>query len=367
MKLHFTYDSIQAMKDILIYLYNVSGSENGIFVDTHCKSYDIYILQCMKSDIVYNGIVFSLQECGDYTGVTNTIDRYRILTLEGDESKIRAFCKDAFNFSEERLNGLGIENKLNVFNFNFSWEYVECNDKRSLNTIDLPNNQITHIVNDMTQFVSKETREKYKTLGIAHSRMYMLYGPPGTGKTSLIKAIASHLNYSIGIIEFDKDIDDRLLKRAITKRPKNTILIFEDIDCLFESRKQSDTCVSNVTFSGLLNTFDGVVSHDNLIIIFTTNHMEILDHALKRRIDYFLKFDYASKAQIKAMYMRFYPSQEDNFEKFYEDIKHVKITPNILQKFFTKHLYDDISKYTYELCNFANGEIAVETLQNFYT
>jgi len=102
-------------------------------------------------------------------------------------------------------------------------------------------------------------------------------------------------------------------------------------------------------------------------VIFTTNHLEILDTALKRRVDYFLKFDFATKMQIKHMHARFFPTQEDKFEPFYEIIKHVKLTPNILQKFFTKHLYDQIFDYANELCKFASGEIAVESLENFYT
>jgi hypothetical protein len=67
------------------------------------------------------------------------------------------------------------------------------------------------------------------------------------------------------------------------------------------------------------------------------------------------------------MYLRFFPTQESHFEDFYEAIKHVKITPNILQKFFTKHLYDNIYEYSHELSSFATGEIAVESLNQFYT
>ena len=110
-----------------------------------------------------------------------------------------------------------------------------------------------------------------------------------------------------------------------------------------------------------------MISHENLIVIFTTNHIEILDGALKRRVDYFLKFDFATKTQIKNMYARFYPTQIDKFDVFFDKIKHVRLTPNILQKFFTKHLYDTISDYGEELCNFATGEISVDTSKNMYT
>ena len=369
MKLIINHDRNDAICDILVYLYTVCDEKHGVFSDVHPKTYEMGISQYLEKDVpfVYDGITFEFSTKGDLKVVGYRIEKYKQLVLTGDESKIFEFCKQAFIHSELRINNTKIENKLNIFNYDCTWCYMECCEKRNLDSLNFPKNQVSEIIADVKQFISEETKEKYKSLSIPHSRTYMLYGPPGTGKTSLIKSIASEIDYSIGIIEFDSDMDDKALKRAISKRPKNSILVFEDIDSLFESRKKSDEFSTSVTFSGLLNTFDGVISHENLIVIFTTNHIEILDGALKRRVDYFLKFDFATKTQIKNMYARFYPTQVDKFDVFFDKIKHVKLTPNILQKFFTKHLYDIISDYGEELCNFATGEISVDTLKNMYT
>ena len=67
------------------------------------------------------------------------------------------------------------------------------------------------------------------------------------------------------------------------------------------------------------------------------------------------------------MYERFFTDQMDHFEKFYDSMKHIKITPNILQKFFTKHLDDVIIDHVDELCAFATGEISVKSMTNMYT
>ncbi|KAG6637171.1 hypothetical protein CIPAW_11G161200 [Carya illinoinensis] len=40
-------------------------------------------------------------------------------------------------------------------------------------------------------------KELYRRFGKAWKRGYLLYGPPGTGKSSLIAAMANHLNYNI--------------------------------------------------------------------------------------------------------------------------------------------------------------------------
>ena len=367
MKLTFTHERNDAIHDILIYLYSLNNNKNGIFVDVHNHTYVMGISQNIEGELLFENIKFKYNTVGEFKVVYGKLEKYRELILEGEENDICEFCKNAFIYSGKRLDQSKIENKLNIFYFDSYWNHLECSNTRDIDSLNLPQNRVTDIVRDIKQFTDPITVEKYKTLQIPHSRTYMFYGPPGTGKTSLIKAIAGCIDYGIGIVEFDKDMDDKTLKRAIAKRPDNTILVFEDIDSLFESRKKSDEFSTQVTFSGLLNTFDGVVTHENLIVIFTTNHLEILDQALKRRVDYFLKFDYATKSQIKSMYSRFYPDQTDNFDKFYDVIKHVKITPNILQKFFTKHLYDTIVDYSHELCTFATGEIAVENLENFYT
>ena len=60
------------------------------------------------------------------------------------------------------------------------------------------------------------------------------------------------------------------------------------------------------------------------------------------------------------MFNNFFPNQIDNFNDFYENIKGIDITINILEKFFTKYLFDDIIKASTTFANFANGELKVE-------
>ena len=367
MKLVFTHERSDAISDLLIYLYIKTQSTNGVFCDVHCQNYQMGIKQYIEKPVIYDGITFVHKVSKEFMVVHSRIESYQELILEGEEKDIKNFCHNAFEYAENRINNARMDDKLNIFHFDMCWVFLEGAQKRTLESLNLPKTQVNDIIKDISQFTCTETQEKYSNLSIPHSRTYMFYGPPGTGKTSLVKAIASEIDYNIGIVEFDCDMDDKSLKRAISRRPDNSIIVFEDIDCLFESRKKSDEQSTKVTFSGLLNTFDGVVTHKNLIVIFTTNHLDILDPAFKRRVDYFLKFDFATKTQVKNMYTRFYPEQMNKFDEFYEVIQHIKITPNILQKFFTKHLYDTIADYAEEMCSFARGESAVESMENLYT
>ena len=100
----------------------------------------------------------------------------------------------------------------------------------------------------------------------------MFHGVPGTGKTSLVFSLASELNMNVAIMTFTNEMNDTTLMRCFRRIPENCILVIEDIDTLFQSRKKNDELKNNITFSGLLNTTDGIAYVDKQIIIMTTNH-----------------------------------------------------------------------------------------------
>jgi SpoVK/Ycf46/Vps4 family AAA+-type ATPase len=144
---------------------------------------------------------------------------------------------------------------------------------------------------------------------------------------------------------------------ALKKIPANTILCLEDIDCIFnECRKSQETFV---TFSGLINGLDGICKLKNLIVFLTTNHIDRLDSALKRRVDYFVKFDFCTKEQVSEMFKRFLP--DENFEVFWSQCSKLRVTPSILQKFFIcKPCYTNIK-------DFVDSEHGLEKIPDMYT
>ena len=66
-----------------------------------------------------------------------------------------------------------------------------------------------------------------------------------------------------------------------------------------------------MTFSGLLNTLDGVASSEERLVFMTTNHLDRLDPALIRpgRVDVKQEIGLASKSQVSKMFSRFYPDE----------------------------------------------------------
>ena len=77
-----------------------------------------------------------------------------------------------------------------------------------------------------------------------------------------------------------------------------------------------------MTFSGLLNCLDGVVSTEERIVFMTTNYLDRLDSALVRpgRVDMKVKIDYASESQIQRTFERFYPNAPALLSKQFSDL-----------------------------------------------
>ena len=86
--------------------------------------------------------------------------------------------------------------------------------------------------------------------------------------------------------------------------------MLEDVDAAFVQRQGADTPRSSVTFSGLLNCLDGVLSGEDRVIFMTTNHLDRLDPAIIRpgRVDLVSYLDDADEAQVERFFASFYPT-----------------------------------------------------------
>lgn len=221
-----------------------------------------------------------------------------------------------------------------LYQYNEAWRYVHAYTPRVLDSVILRPGEKEHLVEDIRGF--RASRERYRRIGVPYHRGYLLYGPPGTGKTSLVSGLGAKFGMSIYAVNLT-ELNDRTLKVAISCVPANSIILFEDIDCMKAGNRRSETGERaergiqptgnekadpadrfGVTLSGLLNVVDGFHAPENVLFVMTTNKIEALDPALLRpgRIDYKLFLGKAAHVQKIELYRRFFPgaSQEEASE-----------------------------------------------------
>lgn len=267
-----------------------------------------------------------------------------------DASLLVSFVNEAKEKIEDEINQLGRNINTTIRKYMYEvdgtygdWHVLNVGKKRSMESLFLPSKEKTELLDLIETFLKEDTKTEYEKYGIPYKCNILLHGVPGTGKTSTIHCIASLINSDIGIIQFNRQIDDIHLTKAInsmTRLDNCKILVLEDIDSIFsDDRKAHDSTKNSVTLSGLLNFLDGLMRNEGTIVFITTNRKEVLDEAVFRsgRIDHEIKFDYCTEEQIKEMIRFYFPQEIDLADKFYEKIQHIQYTISDLQQYFFRH------------------------------
>lgn len=250
--------------------------------------------------------------------VTKRVESLTFRTIGRKRALLQHFVDDVLACHAKRM---GVQSFLYIYDD--GWDWVEGYAPRLLDSIVLPAGEKEHLLNDIANF--RRSKQRYSRLGVPYHRGYLFHGPPGTGKTSLVSAIAAHFGISIYTINLTH-FNDRTLMNAVNRVSPNSVLLFEDIDCMKSGKPRETTdaavkakigTVSNesaanengVTLSGLLNVLDGFYAPTNVLFVMTTNHVEALDEALLRpgRIDYKLYLGKATDRQKVELYRKFFP------------------------------------------------------------
>ncbi|TYJ56645.1 hypothetical protein B9479_002575 [Cryptococcus floricola] len=241
---------------------------------------------------------------------------------------------------------------------NPTWMKPITRRAREWGSVILPPGMKEEILEDVKRFLSDKDRNWHASRGIPHRKGMVLYGEPGTGKTSLVTALASKLNIDMYIVNpAQKGMDDAKLSTLLRNCPSETIVLIEDIDCIFPSGRHNVSTMlsavyeasngeidglqaddggeaevqldgaashrdafvggggqppSTVTMSGLLNALDGVSSQEGCVVIATTNHLERLDPALIRegRFDDHIHFTFLIPRQAHDLYVHLFPLED---------------------------------------------------------
>jgi len=130
-----------------------------------------------------------------------------------------------------------------------------------------------------------DSEDWFNKRGIAHRAGICLYGKPGGGKSRLVLETARKLD--IPLIKLNiGDMSGEEFLSHFQNAEKNSIVLLEDIECVFRGRKNvlSEGSLNKnlISFDVLINAISGVKQKNNLMICLTTNEISALDPALLR-------------------------------------------------------------------------------------
>ena len=213
-------------------------------------------------------------------------------------------------------NAVGIRpDRLRFFRQSSMWhqdtDYIGSEYKRPLSNVFIPAETKVSLLSTIDRFIASEAW--YRNHSIPYQLTILLYGPPGTGKTSLIKAIASHLNRDIATATSAEAFS------YLCGYDGKRLIVSEEIDLLGMSNRDSNaqTTDTDKHLSHILQALDGLITVPGRIVILSTNYLDRLDSALIRdgRIHLRLEVPYLSTETFYEMLQSFYPTFTPDYSR----------------------------------------------------
>jgi transitional endoplasmic reticulum ATPase len=124
-------------------------------------------------------------------------------------------------------------------------------------------------------------------------RGFIFHGPPGTGKTLFAKAVASTLGGTMLIVSGPEVTDmyvgesERKVRELFAEARRNApaVVVFDEFDSIAAQRSQRDdggSRAGNAIVAQLLTELDGFRPEVPVLIVGTTNRLDLIDEALLR-------------------------------------------------------------------------------------
>jgi spastic paraplegia protein 7 len=157
---------------------------------------------------------------------------------------------------------------------------------------------------------------RFSDLGARIPKGALLHGPPGTGKTLLARAIASEAHVPFlsiagpDFVEMFAGVGSARMRDLFKQARENApcILYIDEVDAVGRSRQSNPSIDGNSeqenTLNQLLVEMDGINPLEGVVVLASTNRVDILDHALMRpgRFDRQIAIDLPTLPERKAIF-----------------------------------------------------------------
>lgn len=167
------------------------------------------------------------------------------------------------------------------------------------------------IENSLKDLIDEWTQaHRLLAAGLHPSRTVLLSGPPGVGKTLAATFLAQKLslplvtlNLGAAINSFLGKTGNNLIKVLNHAQRQPCVLLLDEFDA-FAKRRDDGQDIGELkrVVNVLLQAIDEWPSTS--LLVAATNHEELLDRAVFRRFDVWLRFPSSSKAQIETLLMQ---------------------------------------------------------------
>lgn len=119
--------------------------------------------------------------------------------------------------------------EINVYNSQpgGEWDHQTEIHPRHFSSITMTASVKNDLLNKLEHF--KTSENFYKERGLAYKLGLILHGRQGTGKTSIIKAIATYLNYDIYQLNF-RDVNNENIMKCLQNTGPNSVIVIEEFD-----------------------------------------------------------------------------------------------------------------------------------------
>ena len=212
---------------------------------------------------------------------------------------------------------------------------------KSYDNVFLSDNNNRLVINALTKWI--DNGQIMTSKGIPNKLGLCFTGKPGCGKSSLIYAIANHLEKPVNFIKMNKMTNNTFYDRISYQ--DNSIVVFEDIDSYpfvrdrkiileNDDKKSKKKCENEdeITLDNFLEVLDGYGYLNKSIIILTTNHPEMIDPAVLRpgRIDHIIEFKYCDKYQFEKIFEYYVEKPYTYYRPDYEFVEYSISTSHLI-------------------------------------
>ncbi|MCK4816863.1 ATP-binding protein, partial [bacterium] len=255
------------------------------------------------------------------------------LCRSSDSVEWATFCEDAEDYSKwDKMFRAAIK-EYNQYKNNVFDQYGKFIDlpQATFDDIFLDKKIRDAVQTNIIDYIDEKKVLLKKQNGIPTKRGVIFAGKPGTGKTFISRVLANTLNVTFMIVTNLSSLHELKSIFKFVAQFDRAVLLFEDIDIYIKHRDLGSGLLPT-----MLNALDGVETIMNhLVVLCTTNDVEVFDDALKNRpgrFDLILPFEVPSEILKRTMLKGFCK------EKNIMNVDFKKIITKVPAKYTGAHL-----------------------------